>query len=98
MKTNVVFVFAMLLFISGIAYSDGKYDERNVVFSYKVFRHWAMVVGADSPSFTLYDHGKIIYQEMVNDNLVFKEATLSRDEFSELKKKLFIDEFLSETT
>jgi hypothetical protein len=55
---------------------------------------WLMVIGSDSPSFVLYDSGKIIYRLVENNKLVRYLTILNQNELNEFIKYLSIDESL----
>ena len=52
---------------------------------------WLMVIGSDSPSFVLYDSGKLIYTIIENNNLKRHLTVLSQDEMKDFIEYLTID-------
>lgn len=55
---------------------------------------WAMVLGADSPAFVLYESGQVIYQRAEAEHGVsYWSATLDEDEFAALVEALDVDAF-----
>jgi outer membrane protein assembly factor BamB len=65
MRPRFLILIAILLFLSFVNTALSQSDsDPNVVFSLKEWAHWAPVVGADDPAFTLYDNRDLIYFNM----------------------------------
>lgn len=62
-RFRILIAFLLLLGCAHTALSQSDSDP-NVVFSLKEWAHWAPVVGADDPAFTLYDNRDLIYYNM----------------------------------
>src|SRR5688572_23339230 len=59
-----------------------------------VYDPWAMVLGADSPVFVLYETGQVIYTRVNDDNdAEYWSALLDEDEVAELIEALDIEAF-----
>lgn len=53
---------------------------------------WAMVIGADVPTFAMYENGQIIYKKEENNQLKFYEVRLTSKELQEVIKSFLIPE------
>ena len=60
-RTLIVFLLFLSFVNTALSQSD---SDPNVVFSLKEWAHWAPVVGAEDPAFTLYDNRDLIYYNM----------------------------------
>lgn len=60
-----------------------------------IYNPWLMVIGADEPTFALYENGLVIYQRKnASGDFEFASVQLTADEFTALKAKLKIDKDL----
>jgi hypothetical protein len=74
---------------AGITRTQGQ-SERQPKPSFVLVEYnpWAMVIGADSPTFALYDDGTVIYWKSVGRGGKYLSAKLTGQEVSELLKKI----------
>jgi len=89
-------ILLIILTFLGVA-SCGQQHDSNSIYGKPMIvltetDPWAMVIGADVPSFALYESGQIIYQQIENKRLKFYEVTLSKTELQNVIKSLGIDE------
>jgi hypothetical protein len=72
--------------------SDEEYGKPLLVLI--VTNPWLMVMGSDSPSFVLYDSGKLIYQLVENNRLSRYLTVFNQNELNEFIEYLSIDKSL----
>ena len=79
--------FAAVLFLGCSSAEAAQTDsDPNVVFSLKEWAHWAPVVGADDPAFTLYDNRDLIYYNM--DAYRYECVQLTGAEYTRLTEEV----------
>jgi hypothetical protein len=91
-KTLFFFSISLLSLCTRAQQSDETYGKPLVVLTET--NPWLMVAGSDTPSFVLYEKGRVIYKAFKKKHLKIYEATLTGQELRELIKSLSVtDEF-----
>lgn len=93
MKTIQTVLLGFFILSSGLAMGqqqDKIYGKPLIVLTER--NPWAMVIGADVPTFAMYESGHIIYKKEENGQLKFYEARLTAEELQEVIKSFLISE------
>jgi len=76
---------------------EAKGNEKNgkALFVVIEYNHWAMVVGADTPTFALYDDGTVIYWKKEDRGGKYVSAKLTNSEVSQILERVNPEAFVS---
>lgn len=86
MKKLIKLIILTLVIIN--SYSIKAEENISPVFSLIEFDPWGMVIGSDSPSFTLYDNGLVIFITKKDDVYSYYSYFLDKNSMKELNSQL----------
>jgi len=90
-----VAVFNRHLSVASIVEVKGNGKDPKPLFVVIEYNHWAMVVGADTPTFALYDDGTVIYWKKEGRGGKYVSAKLTNSEVSQILERVSPQAFVS---